>query len=193
MLMTREKATESPWFLVKGENLLVREVSFRLLLLALLNGPRTDQHWSLGCSTVQTLQRIFFCRWFLDVDLRVLSFLSARRDWSVHALDDVIRKRSFPHTFCLTELRRVPYIIALRDTVSTFALLLSGAPVLDMNSQQQRIFSSPHGDIDFFLRLTAISIFLCLTAIIDFFFASRRYQFFLRLTAIINFFFASRR
>jgi hypothetical protein len=29
--------------LVKGENLLVREVSFRLLLLALLNGPRTDQ------------------------------------------------------------------------------------------------------------------------------------------------------
>ncbi len=43
MLMTREKVTESPWFLVKGKNLLVREVSFRLLLLALLNGPRTDQ------------------------------------------------------------------------------------------------------------------------------------------------------
>jgi hypothetical protein len=29
-------ATESPWFLVKGKNLLVREVSVRLLLLALL-------------------------------------------------------------------------------------------------------------------------------------------------------------
>jgi hypothetical protein len=43
MPTTREKATESPWFLVKGENLLVREVSFRLLLLALLKGPRTDQ------------------------------------------------------------------------------------------------------------------------------------------------------
>jgi hypothetical protein len=27
---------ESPWFLVKGKNLLVREVSARLLLLALL-------------------------------------------------------------------------------------------------------------------------------------------------------------
>ncbi len=37
-------ATESPWFLVRGENLLVREVSFRLLQLALLNRPRTDQH-----------------------------------------------------------------------------------------------------------------------------------------------------
>jgi hypothetical protein len=46
MPTTREKAMESPWFLVKGENLLVREVSFRLLLLALLNGPRTDQHLS---------------------------------------------------------------------------------------------------------------------------------------------------
>jgi hypothetical protein len=29
-------ATELPWFLVKGENLLVREVRVRLLLLALL-------------------------------------------------------------------------------------------------------------------------------------------------------------
>ncbi len=35
--MAREKATESPWVLVKGKNLLmVREVSFSLLLLALL-------------------------------------------------------------------------------------------------------------------------------------------------------------
>jgi hypothetical protein len=37
-------ATESPWFLVRGKNLLVREVSFRLLQLTLLNGPSTDQH-----------------------------------------------------------------------------------------------------------------------------------------------------
>ena len=36
-------ATESPWFLVKGKNLLVREVNFSLLQLALLNRPRTDQ------------------------------------------------------------------------------------------------------------------------------------------------------
>ncbi len=50
MPTTREKATESPWFLVKGENLLVREVSFRLLLLALLNGPRTDQQGYFGAA-----------------------------------------------------------------------------------------------------------------------------------------------
>ncbi len=40
--------------------------------------------------------------------LRVLSVLRARRDWSVRALDDVIRKRSFDHTFCLSEPQRVP-------------------------------------------------------------------------------------
>jgi hypothetical protein len=40
--------------------------------------------------------------------LKVLSVLSARRDWSVCALDDVIRKRSFDHTFCLSELGEVP-------------------------------------------------------------------------------------
>jgi hypothetical protein len=77
---------------------------------------------------------------------------------SVPLIDDVIRKRSFDHTFCLSELRRVPQIIALRDTVSAFALLLSGAPVFDMNSQQQRIFSLPQ-----------YQFFLCLTAKIDFF------------------------
>ncbi len=54
MPMTREKATESPWFLVKSENLLVREVSFRLLLLALLNGPRTDQHTTYTISKSKT-------------------------------------------------------------------------------------------------------------------------------------------
>ncbi len=55
--------------------------------------------------------------------LRVLSVLSARRDWSVRALDDV-RERSFDHNFCLSEPRRVPEIIALRHTVSAFAFLL---------------------------------------------------------------------
>ncbi len=39
--------------------------------------------------------------------LRVLSVLSARRDWSVRALDDV-RERSFDHTFCLSKPWRVP-------------------------------------------------------------------------------------
>jgi hypothetical protein len=56
MPTTREKATESPWFLVKGKNLLVREVSFRLLLLALLNGPRTDQQVPLEMRTHTYLQ-----------------------------------------------------------------------------------------------------------------------------------------
>jgi hypothetical protein len=59
--------------------------------------------------------------------------------------------------------RRGAAIIALRDTVSAFALLLSGAPVFDMNSQQQRILPSPQ--YRFFLRrdnqffFAAISIF----------------------------------
>ncbi len=39
--------------------------------------------------------------------MRVLSVLSARRDWSVRALDDV-RERCFDHTFCLSELGEVP-------------------------------------------------------------------------------------
>ncbi len=42
------KATESPWFLVRASNLMVREVSIRLLLLALLSGPRTDQQGAKG-------------------------------------------------------------------------------------------------------------------------------------------------
>ncbi len=39
--------------------------------------------------------------------LRVLLVLSARQDWSVHALDDVGRERSLDHTFCLSELGEV--------------------------------------------------------------------------------------
>jgi hypothetical protein len=57
MPMTREKATESPWFLVKGKNLLVREVSFRLFLLALLNVPRTDQQFPARGVIYQTDQK----------------------------------------------------------------------------------------------------------------------------------------
>ena len=37
-------ATESPWFLVKGKNLMVREVSFRFTSTCSTKGPRTDQH-----------------------------------------------------------------------------------------------------------------------------------------------------
>ncbi len=42
-------ATVSPWFLVKGKNLLVREVSIRLLLLALLEDQgQTNRVLRLG-------------------------------------------------------------------------------------------------------------------------------------------------
>jgi len=47
----RLTATASPWFLVKGENQVVREVSStkeRLPSIALLNGPRTDQQGHLS-------------------------------------------------------------------------------------------------------------------------------------------------
>jgi hypothetical protein len=69
----------------------------------------------------------------------------------------------------------------LSSCVSQFLWLVAW---FDMNSQQQRIFfsphgdnqffSSPHGDINFFFPSRQESIFLCLTAIINFFFASRQ-------------------
>ena len=63
---------------------------------------------------------------------------SARWDWSVRALDDVSRERSFDTVDT--------HLLSLRAQVDNcskrhsfcFALLLSGAPVFDMNSQQQR-------------------------------------------------------
>jgi hypothetical protein len=70
----------------------------------------------------------------------------------------------------------------LRDTVSAFALLLSGAQVFDMNSQQQRISPSPRYqffrrcDIDFFIAAQSI-------------FSSPRSQFFHRRA--VDFFIAA--
>jgi hypothetical protein len=69
--MAREKATESPWILVKSKNLLVREVSFSLLLLALLedqgqtnNSPLTTNkhmcHKTWKRSTTLGVCYIFF-------------------------------------------------------------------------------------------------------------------------------------
>jgi hypothetical protein len=47
-------------------------------------------------------------------------------------------------------------------------------------------FSSPHGDNQFFLHLTAIIDFFFASAIINFFFASRRLSIFLCLMARIK-------
>jgi hypothetical protein len=82
MPTTKQKATESPWFLVKGKNLLVREVSFSLLLLALLEWTKDRPTGDARGFFVRAFWWVFLAgsqNNFHELKINFLNFLCERR------------------------------------------------------------------------------------------------------------------